>query len=389
MLRPHQAADGALVRLRLVGGAISGSSLARLSAAADEFGDGSVQLTSRANLQIRGIAIDESGEVPIGLHDAVVQAGLLPHPTHEQVRNIGVSPLTGRAGGLADLRAVARDLDPLLCADPLLAGLPGRFLFCLDDGHGDVAGLRFDLGIVAVDTKTAQVVVGDGLTGPVVALDEAAHTLIDLARGFMSVRGEGTTAAWHVDELPFGGAELVAQPANRAAVAAIPAIACPYEMPYGLLRQGDGRTAVSLLVPLGVLRPPQSAALVAAARHGSGQLVVTPWRGVVVPDLEPADADDVTARLTDAGLIADAGSPWVGVTACAGAPGCASASVETRAVAAQIVDFPRDHPELPVHVVACERRCGAPATDHVEVIATADGLTVGRRLPHEQHRSTP
>ena len=43
------------------------------------------------------------------------------------------------------------ELDTALCADPDLAELPGRFLFALDDGRGDVASLAFDLGYRAVD----------------------------------------------------------------------------------------------------------------------------------------------------------------------------------------------------------------------------------------------
>src|SRR5690348_1879215 len=91
--------------------------------AAAELGDGSVELTSRANLQIRGLA--EGAEA--GLGDRLAEAGLLPSATHERVRNIIASPLTGRVtGGLVDVRNLVRELDSALCARPALAALPGR-----------------------------------------------------------------------------------------------------------------------------------------------------------------------------------------------------------------------------------------------------------------------
>ena len=49
---------------------------------------------------------------------AVADTGLLPSPTHERVRNIVASPLSGRVGGLADVRGWVEALDRALQADP-------------------------------------------------------------------------------------------------------------------------------------------------------------------------------------------------------------------------------------------------------------------------------
>ncbi|MGL5909052.1 MAG: hypothetical protein ACRCZP_03560, partial [Phycicoccus sp.] len=53
--RPWPATDGLLVRLRLVGGAVSHRSLRALLGVAERFGDGRLHVTSRANLQLRGL----------------------------------------------------------------------------------------------------------------------------------------------------------------------------------------------------------------------------------------------------------------------------------------------------------------------------------------------
>ena len=122
--------------------------------------------------------------------DAVEATGLLPSRTHELVRNVMVSPLSGITGGRNDLRPVADELDRLVSADAALANLPGRFLFVLDDGRGDLVGRSCDLGLVVLDESQAQLRVGAGW-GAVVPLDNAAAELVDLARRFLAVRGEG------------------------------------------------------------------------------------------------------------------------------------------------------------------------------------------------------
>jgi precorrin-3B synthase len=79
-LQVHQAADGALVRVRLPGGMLTAAQLAALARVATDFGTATLELTSRGNVQIRGIT--DTGAVA----DAVASAGLLPSPTHERVR---------------------------------------------------------------------------------------------------------------------------------------------------------------------------------------------------------------------------------------------------------------------------------------------------------------
>jgi precorrin-3B synthase len=278
VLRPWIAADGAIVRLRLVGGVVPTPALARLVDIAEEHADGTVLLTKRTNLQLRGIR-HVDGCVPAELVEALSDAGFLPSPSHELVRNIMVSPLTGRAGGLADLRAAARDLDRLLCAEPELARLAGRFLFVLDDGRGDVGHRDLDLGLTAVDAGHVQLRIGTTLWGPVVPLDSAAGGLVDLALRFVAAAGSGDTATWHVDELPRRGAELVATPFARDARTHVRSL----PLPHGMIAQDDGTEAVHLDVPDGLLTRDL---LDAMAPQGGDEVVVTPWRSIIIPDLE-------------------------------------------------------------------------------------------------------
>jgi len=340
LLRPFVAADGALIRLRAPGGRLPAGALGALSAAAQQFADGDIHLTSRGNLQLRGITLDECGAVPDGLTRTVSDAGFLPSATHERVRNIVASPLSGLVGGLADVRALPGELDVALCARPELADLPGRFLFGFDDGRGDVAALRCDLGAVAVDENTARVTVGPR-AGPTVPLTEVVEELIACAVRFTRVRG----TLWHVRQLPGRGAEL-------GGAGTAPPIRAT-EMEYG-----DLGGAVSALVPLGILTPAMVSVL-------PGDVIVTPWRSLVLP------AGTDTGALHDAGFVLTGDSAWPRVTACTGAPGCNLARGDTRSLARRTVAAGVPHTR--VHIVGCERACGAPNSPHSLVLA--DGST--------------
>jgi precorrin-3B synthase len=355
VLRPHQAADGAVLRIRIPGGRITAAELQALSAATVDFADGDVQLTSRANLQLRGVRTTGDGSAVAGLVDALAGAGLLPHPTHERVRNIVCSPLTGLVGGLADLRPVVAELDVALCARPDLAALPGPFLFVLDDGRGDVGVARADVGILALSADLARVWVG-GVPGPEVPLAASVATMIGLGEEFRMRSAVTERVCWHVRELPGGGSALLGTSAE-------PADPRPGEVaPLGALTSGDGRVVLSVLAPLGRLTASQVGALAEAAVTAA--LVVTPWRGVLVPDVEEDDASSVLAGLTATGLIADDRSPWRGVTACPGTR-CARGAGDTGALARQVVAASPRSAQLPVHIVACARACGRPSRQHL------------------------
>ena len=256
VFRPWPAADGGLVRLRLPGGHISRTTLASLLDVAETYGDGRVHLTKRANLQLRALPLTD-GVLPAEVVSAIRDTGLLPHASHELVRNVLVSPLTGLAGGRADLRPVSLELDERVCATPSLAKLSGRFLFVLDDGRGDLAGRSMDLGLVALDESTVQLRIGSTHWGPVVPLSEAAGRLTGLARAFQQVR----ETAWHIDELPVPPASQ--DPDPRAIVSSAPP-------PYGEV----GKDVVHVAVEGGVM----DRELVNTLPE---RLVVTPWKSLV------------------------------------------------------------------------------------------------------------
>ncbi|SDO89349.1 precorrin-3B synthase [Klenkia soli] len=398
-VQTHRAADGQLARVRVPGGLLSADQVRVLAACAAELADGALELTSRGNLQLRGLA----DHAPPELARRLSAAGLLPSEAHETARNVVASVLSGRTDdGLLDVRPVVRAFDAGLVADPVLAALPGRFLVTVDDGRGDVHGLGADVALRAVSTTAVELTlagVATDLTAPV----EHAHSLaLAAAHAFLAEREAQQSQAWRVSELddgprtltdrlvrdergPAGSPEertdALAAPGGRPLAAVSsggrPGAQPPLVVaPAGAVPQTDGLVALVGLVPLGRLTGPVLEVLVQVTAALGSEVQVTPWRSVVVPDLPDEFVDDVATALHHGGLVFDAASPWAQVTACAGLPGCAKSRADVRADAARAVATGTLPVVGPQHWAGCERRCGRPAGS-TDVLATGRGYEIG------------
>ncbi|MER7107084.1 cobalamin biosynthesis protein CobG [Streptomyces sp. NPDC000229] len=350
-LRLHRADDGALARLRLPTGVLTPRQVLLLADASDRLGDGHLSLTSRGNLELRGL-----GEgCGLGLADVLREAGLLPSERHERVRNMVVSPLAG-----PDVQAWAARLDELLCAEDWTPELSGRFLFAVDDGRGDVAALSPDVTLLAAaDGPLLRVA---DRTYRVAAAD-APRAALAAAEAFLAAAREAGTGAWRVRELPPGQDVDVTGHLRRAAIAAEP-VPDSVRAPSGPPPPGViGDDTVSVLARLGRVTSAQFRALLPAE-----EVRVTPWRGFVLPRFaDRASAEERLRALGEAGFLTRTDSPWIGVTACTGRPGCAKSLSDVRADAR-----PREG-ALPVHWSGCARRCGHPQGTWTDMVATAEG----------------
>lgn len=355
-LQVHPAADGALVRVRLPGGMITAAQLTTLSGVSSGLGSKTLELTARGNVQLRGIT--DVGAAA----EAIAGAGLLPSTTHERVRNIVASPLSGRAAGKFDLRPWVGELDAAICAEPTLAELGGRFWFSLDDGRADVSGLGADVGVHVSDDDCALLLTGRD-TGVRLARGDVIKTLVKVAVRFVEIRGK----AWRVNELDDVGQLL---PGVALGTTTFPPV---IKAPVGWINQDDGRVALGAAVPLGVL--PASVAEYLAAIEAP--LVITPWRSVLVCDLDEAVADSALRVLAPLGLVLDENSPWLNVSACVGSPGCAHSAADVRADAA--LSLGADS-AVHRHFVGCERACGSPPTGQV-LVASGQGYRLLRGRP--------
>ena len=369
VLAPHDAADGALARVRLPGGVVSAVRLRVLAGCAEDLGDGAAHLTSRGNLQLRGLDRDDPR-----LAERLSAAGLLPSETHERVRNILASPLSGVDGGVADLRGLAAELDERLCAVPALAGLPGRFLFALDDGRGDVAAEQPDLCWRATGSDQGVLLVAGTPTTVGSALVDAPALLVAAAEVFLTLRAEdrgstGCAGAWRAAELPQAPGRIAAALTSGGdAFAQRPAVLRNVDHEAAITRPGRARVSaghpLTVAPVLGEVSSAQLRALAACAT----EVVVTPWRSIVLPEPGPGAAQ----RLRAAGLVTEPDDPALRISACAGRPGCAKSHADVRTDVRELLASGQADPPR-AHVVGCERRCGAPHEPHLDVVAQPDG----------------
>lgn len=350
-----------LARVRLPGGMISARGLLGIAAAAER-GNGLVELTSRASLQVRGLAPGSEAECAATLE----RAGLLPSPAHDRVRNILASPVAGRhPHSLAATDGLVEELDRSLCADPRLARLTERFLFAVDDGAGLVALRRADVGLAAIGAHRFRLWRGGVATTRTAGVADAVSLVLEAAAAGLAA---GLASG------PAAGSR--GRDRRRAGP---PPAAAPSEAPRpGLLRQRDGRVAVTAMPRLARLDADAVGGLADLAAGRYAGLRLSPWRTLTIIDVPATDAEATLDELGALGLETRAGSGWRGLTACAGLGACARARLDVRAEAAAraAVRGPDDPAE---HWSACERRCGRPAGVALSFTATGDGLEVERR----------
>ncbi|MGH3723410.1 MAG: precorrin-3B synthase [Mycobacterium sp.] len=369
-LRLHEAADGPLARVRLPGGMLTSEQLAALAEAARDYGAPVLELTSRGNLQIRAI---RDPEAVAGL---LSNAGLLPSASHERARNIVASPLSGRVGDFPDVRLMVSALDHGLIASPVLADLPGRFLFGLDDGRGDMAAIGADLGLHSEQEGWRLLLDGCPTFECAGDPDAAVERLLAVAETFVRIRGN----AWRVAELP-GGAVTLAKEVGTTLIGDRTTTQPGPRAPVGWIEQDPSGDLVTLgaAVPLGQL-PAGVAALLAAADK---PVVITPWRSLLLCDLPHEDADAVLRVLAPMGLVFDERSPWLNISACTGSPGCARSRTDVHADV--LLDVAEElasgiHSPVHRHWVGCPRACGSPSEGQV-LVATELGYRPLERHP--------
>ncbi|MGY2010366.1 precorrin-3B synthase [Nocardia gipuzkoensis] len=383
VLRLHDAADGPLARIRVPGGRLEHAQVQALAEAAHDLADGNIELTSRGNVQLRQVR--DAG----ALTERLAAAGLLPSATHDRVRNIIASPLSGRIGGSANVHPLVSALDAGLLAAPRLADLPGRVLFTLDDGRGDVSGLGADIGVHAVGPDEFALLLAGDDSGLRLCTADAVDVMLAAAHEFLRLRGDDA-GRWRLHDIEHG-AERVVDGLGLSPGAEKLEFSAAQRIPIGWLEQDNGSVALGAGVRLGSL-PARTAEFLAAVER---PILVTPWRSLVVTDLAEGAAEQVVRVLAPMGLIFDADSPWLLVSACAGQPGCTKSRTDVRADAADAVGtgrvlpgvadpagVPRTMPATDVavtgrqHWSGCDRRCGRPQGDVTDIVATDEGYRI-------------
>lgn len=362
-LRPMASGDGLVVRLRLTAGRLPAHLAATVAELAERHGNGRVDLTQRGNLQLRGVS---DATLP-ALHAELAAHHLLDaDAATEARRNLVVSPLA-----CDTTLALARRLEAAL-ATADLAGLPAKFAFLLDDGTWPrPAGIGFDVGFVRRDGgwQVDLPIPGGSLAVAAVAPDQVPVIATRLAVAFLALRGPARRMA-----------DLAADPTRAAKLAAAAGLdALPTRHPAPAVPEVIGETSPSGVVlgvgvAFGQMTAPQLRDLATvAARHGAGDLRLTPFRAILLPGL----SDPATARaaLAAAGFITDATDPRRAVVACTGAPACSAAHQPTRAIADLLAPIAAGlaGDGVRLHVSGCAKGCARPQATAATLVGTARG----------------
>lgn len=383
---PFLELDGALARIRLPGGILPSPAARAIATLATELGAGPVELTNRANLQLRAIPPDAIGRA----RDALIAAGLaLEEPDADERRNVLASPTAGvDPEELVDTRPLVTDVAARL-ASTAATGLTPKFGVIVDGGGSvHVRGRVHDVAFGAVRARDGSVRYEIRLAEPLPVVFVAGEAVlqVDLSQALDAVDAVIALCA------PFGrasdalgelGRERAARELTRRSGGAVRArdggeLRGPINESASAVgvhgQRNAGRVWVGGVPVLGRLEPAALAALAAlAAQRGSGELRVTPWRGLVVPDVATDDVAAVLAACTDLGLVCDPEHPVNAVVACAGECGCAAGLADTQSDARAVIDHLLTVPvaERPrsLHVSGCEKGCARPRPAQVSLVA--------------------
>ncbi|MBR0900507.1 precorrin-3B synthase [Bradyrhizobium tropiciagri] len=346
-LRPMQSGDGLVLRIRPRGGRLDAAQAAGIAELAGQYGNGLIDLTSRANLQIRGVG--DASYPP--LIDGLAGLDLLDRDSDtEAQRNLLVTPFWTTDD---DTPSLAAELERALAGASL--DLPTKFGFAIDDGKERVlSGASADIRIER-DRNGGLLVRADGAQfGLSVTRNEAVQVALALAEWFVAsggAQGEKRRMAAHLT----GGVRLPDSLRGDAE----PVAGSPEPAP------GLYPTGAMIGIAFGQM-PHQTLGHLATRAQA---LRLTSWRMLLAEGMHemPHDVD----------LVTDPDDPALRVIACSGAPRCREAHADTRALASALARYVP--PDARLHVSGCAKGCAHSGSADVTFVASREGFDLIRR----------
>jgi len=396
---PNQ--DAFMLRLRLPGGILTADKAVGLADIAERFGAGAVDVTTRANLQIRGIG----AAYPIDVLTALQELGLTSRGAGaDNIRNITGSPLAGiDPQELIDTRSLCRSLHHLILNHRELYGLPRKFNIAFDGG-GRIGVLEDtnDIGFAAVRVGPGKAVeegvyfrmLLGGITGHgsfaedagvLLRPDEVVAAGVAILRLFIAEgdRTDRKRARLRYVIERMGLAETVAAASAylpfpwRFAPADIAEPRGPIgrDLHVGVHPQAQpGLSYIGIVAPASRLGADQLRALASlAARRGSGTMRLTVWQNLLISDIPDADVGDAVAEIEALGLVVFPSAIRAGLVACTGNAGCKFALSDTKRDALALAHHlePRVTLDTPlnIHLTGCPNSCAQHYVGDIGLVA--------------------
>lgn len=339
-LRPMMSGDGLVVRVRPFNGRLRRAQADGIASLAAAHGNGFLDLSSRGNIQIRGVS--EAKHKP--LLEGLRAMGLIDRtPEIESRRNIIVTPFWQPGDETEVLTAALTEA----LAQRDAPDLPGKFGFAVDTGRAPVlqsasADIRLEC-----DAGGGMILIADGMEGgKPVSTDTAVSEAMTLARWFAQNAGDATRMK-----------ALVAR-GTVPQGAFVP-------RQQGTYQPKPGYTPNGAIVGL-AFGQMHVETLSSLAKHGG--LRMTPWRLLLVESARNLPQID--------GVLTDPDDPLLRITACTGAPRCPQGLGETRSLGRALA--PHLGATQSLHISGCTKGCAHPRPAPLTVTAQADGFALIR-----------
>jgi precorrin-3B synthase len=370
---PMLTGDGLLVRLTSSGATIALEVLASLCAAARQHGNGIIEITSRGNIQFRGLSTSSAPAfaAAVGALDIEVSEGI----------PVLADPLSGLdATEILDAGALAGTLREALAAASFAASLAPKISVVIDGGgalHLDdsVADIR----LRAVETHSGPhlhiALGGDAVTAVPIGAVPTVRAVDCVLRllALLAARRQQSRMRQAIDT---DGVSIF-----KSAVAGLmideptPAVRAAAE-PIGIHQLQSGVAAVGIGLPFGHSESEALTGLIDAARQAGADGVRTaPGRALLVTGVASAATRPFAAAAERLGFIVNPDDSRRKVVACAGAPICASGQIPAREIAPAIAIAAGAllHAGDVVHISGCPKGCAHPGAAFISVYGR-DGI---------------
>jgi ferredoxin-nitrite reductase len=384
------AQDSFMLRLRIPGGILTTYQLRGLAQMAEDWGPGRVDLTTRSNVQIRELQPKDIVRVLNRLQSLGMSsrgAGA------DNIRNITASPTAGiDPQELIDVAPLAEALQAYISNSPDMFELPRKFNVAFDNGGSiSVVADTNDIGFVAVEVGEGNSVPAGiyfrvllcGITGHrqfatdcgvLLRPDQTVATASAMIRVFTQhadrtnrkkARLKYLIDDWGVEKFLSESEKLLTFPLIR-----VPVSECEPRRPIdrgghiGIHPQSQpGLHFIGLSIPVGRLPVQQMRSIADIAdRFGSGEVRLTVWQNLIIPNVSTDHLAAAQQALTNATLNYKAGTVLSGTVACTGNQGCRFSATDTKThgvALANLLDerFPILDQPINLHVTGCHHSC--------------------------------
>jgi precorrin-3B synthase len=373
---PMMTGDGLLVRLLPIG-TIALDTFAALCAAAQQHGNGIIEVTSRGSIQIRGLSAASAPRFAAAAAALGIAAGDgIP---------VLINPLAGLdTEEIIDAGALAADLRLALAQNSLTQRLSAKVSIAIDGGGQlSLDGITADVRLCAEAVKDGVVIrigIGGnadsasplGTVSPDDGIAAVTRLLKVLAQRGRVARVRDVVAAENSTVFRAVIADLIIHDGAARSESR-------FSDAIGLHPLPDRTFAYGVGLAFGHADATSLQRLTEAAKAaGARGMRVAPDRALMIVGLTRRTAVSFAAAAEALGFIVRTGDPRRHVVACAGAPICASADVAARALAPQIAAAAAPHLDgsFKIHISGCAKGCAHPAPAALTIVGTSAGCAL-------------